>query len=144
VTKIAAIKVTVLLENSFWVGIFERTDEANFAVARKVFGAEPTDAELYEFITHHYEELNFSASQDFKLVIKRMNPKRLQREVKKEMEKAKAGTNKKESFAQETLRLELEKNKKIKKQKSKLEKENKEQEKFDLKQAKRKQKHRGH
>jgi hypothetical protein len=144
--KKQTIKVTVLLENSFWVGIFERTDEKNYSVARNIFGKEPTDAELYEFISHHYHELKFTSPQDFTLVIKRMSPKRIQREVRKEMEKAKSKVQEhpKESIAQETLRLELEKNKKVKKAQSKLEKEASEQRKFELNQAKRKQKHRGH
>ena len=143
-TQKQTIKVTVLLENSFWVGIFERTDESNYAVARNIFGGEPTDAELYEFITHHCGELKFTAPQKFTLVIKRINPKRLQREVKKEMEKLKAQGGPKESMAQEALRLELEKNKKIKKARSRQEKEADSERKFALNQAKRKQKHRGH
>ncbi len=28
------IKVTVLLENSFWIGLFERNDDEGYAVAR--------------------------------------------------------------------------------------------------------------
>lgn len=142
--KKQTIKVTVLLENSFWVGIFERTDEKNYSVARNIFGKEPTDAALYAFISHHYHELKFTVPQDFTLVIKRMNPKRMQREVRKEMEKAKKQERPKESIAQETLRLELEKNKKIKKVQSKFAKETEEAKKFALNQAKRKQKHRGH
>ncbi len=40
------IKVTILLENSFWIGLFERNDSEGYAVARKIFGGEPTDNEL--------------------------------------------------------------------------------------------------
>lgn len=137
------INVTVLLENSFWVGLFERTDKEGYAVARKIFGDEPTDPELYEFVLNHYNELKFTKPHKFKLTIIRKNPKRMQREVRREMKKAKKNLPS-ESHAQEVLRLELEQNKKIKKTASKAEKEARLEEKFLMKQAKRKKKHRGH
>lgn len=137
------IKVTVLLENSFWVGLFERNDNEGYAVARKIFGGEPTDAELYEFVLTHFDELKFTEPQEFKLVIKRKNPKRVQREVRYEMEKAKKGLPS-VTLAQEVLRLELEKNKKLKKVTSRTEKEARQEERFRQKQEKKKKKQRGH
>src|SRR5262245_51507309 len=122
IKKQYTIKVTVLLENSFWAGIFERNDDGGYAVARKFFGGEPTDAELYEFVLANFDELKFTEPQEFKLIIKRKNPKRVQREVKREMEKAKKGLPS-TTHAQEVLRLELEKNKKLRKVISKTEKE---------------------
>jgi hypothetical protein len=141
--KKCTIKVTVLFEQAWWVGIFERNDPAGYAVARKVFGGEPTDPELYEFVLNHYDELKFSESHDFKLIIKRKNPKRVLREVKNEMKKVKAGLPK-TTIAQDVLRLELEKNKKIKKTMSKNEKEAKLEKIFQIEQSKRKKKHQGH
>lgn len=137
------IKVTVMLEKSFWVGVFERNDAAGFAVARKIFGNEPTDAELYQFILTNYHELKFTEPQEFTLIIKRKNPKRILRDVKREVEKAR-GSQPKNTHAQEVLRLALEKNKKIKNKVSKAEKQKLIAEKFSLKQEKKKKKHRGH
>lgn len=137
------IKVTVLLENSFWIGLFERNDSEGYAVARKIFGGEPTDPELYDFVLTQFDELKFTEPQNFKLVIKRKNPKRMQREVRHEMEKAKNGLPG-TTYAQEVLRLDLEKNKKLKQVTSKAEKEIRLEEKFQQKQAKKKKKHRGH
>ncbi|WP_202801011.1 DUF2992 family protein [Candidatus Regiella insecticola] len=48
------IKITVLLKNSLWIALFERTDDKGYAVARTVFGDEPTAPELYEFISTHF------------------------------------------------------------------------------------------
>lgn len=45
-----SIMVTVSLEGSLWVALFERTDSDGKAVARHICGKEPTDPELYEFI----------------------------------------------------------------------------------------------
>jgi len=137
------IKVTIRPENALWVGIFERVEAGKITAARVIFGKEPTDPELYEWLLSHFDELNFSAPQDFKLTIKRKSPKRVQREVRKEMEKA-ASTSRKASLAQEALRLELEKNKKLKKSQSKEEKIALTERRFLEKQEKKKQKKRGH
>ncbi len=125
------------------MAIFERTDEKGLAAARAVFGKEPTDPELYEYITEYYAKLRFSEPHSFSLIIKRKNPKRILREVRREMEKAKVGTTK-ESYAQEVLRLELEKNKQAQKSLTKVQKEQMAQEKFQQRQAKKKKKERGH
>ena len=41
---------TLLFENPFWIGVFESECGKNYEVARVVFGPEPTDVQLYEFI----------------------------------------------------------------------------------------------
>lgn len=53
------------------------------------FGAEPKDQEVVEFILENYDKLRFSPSVDSaKEPKERMNPKRLQREAKKQIAKA--------------------------------------------------------
>ena len=60
------IKVTLLLENSLWIGLFERTDEGGYAVAKEIFGrGEPTEAELYDFVLTHFDRLEFTEPHDF-------------------------------------------------------------------------------
>ena len=44
------IKLTVLFESPFWIGIFEKEQDGQYFVARTVFGAEPRDFEIFEFI----------------------------------------------------------------------------------------------
>lgn len=137
------IKATVLLDGSFWVAVFERTDKKGYSAARKIFGSEPSDPEIYEFVHQHYLELKFGEPQQFQLVIKRMNPKRLQREVRREMEKVKESTRP-SSLAQDFMRQEIEKNKKAKKGLSAEKKREKKETQFLLKQQKKKEKHLGH
>ena len=55
--QVHTIKTTVSLEESFWVAIFERQDKTHYAVAKQIFGKEPTDAQLYEFVLEHYDQL---------------------------------------------------------------------------------------
>lgn len=42
----ATIKVTIFFEKRFWIGTFERMDKEGYAIARHVFGGEPTDPEI--------------------------------------------------------------------------------------------------
>lgn len=137
------IKATIYLEHPFWVGLFERTDRKGFAASKHIFGAEPTDPEVYEFVLNHFGQLKFGEQKKFKLEIKRKNPKRVQREVRKEMEKAKE-QQRPSTFAQDYMREELEKKKKERKKKSKKEKELHEKKLFEKKTLKRKEKRKGH
>ena len=72
-----------------------------------------------------------------------MNPKRVQREVRREMARMKEMT-KPSTLAQDYIREELEKNKKHKKSISSAEKQARKDDQFVLRQEKRKEKHRGH
>ncbi len=137
------IKATIFFDKRYWVGTFERTDKGGYAVARHIFGAEPSDPEVYEFVLKHYQELKFGEAKEFTLEIKRMNPKRVQREVKREMERLKE-TAAPSTFAQDYMREELEKKKLQKKQASSAEKRAYKEEQFALKQQRKKEKQRGH
>lgn len=139
----ASIKATIFFEKRFWVGVFERTDKEGFAAARHIFGGEPTDPEIYEFVLNHYHELKFGEFKKFTLEIKRMNPKRVQRDIRREMEKMKE-TAMPSTFAQDYMREELEKKKKEKKRKSSAEKQKRKDDQFASKQQKKKKKQRGH
>lgn len=72
-----------------------------------------------------------------------MNPKRVQREIRREMEKLKE-TSRPSTFAQDYMREELEKKKLERKKASSAEKQARKDAQFSLKQQKRKEKHRGH
>ncbi len=137
------IKATILFEQRFWVGTFERTDKEGYAVARHIFGAEPSDAEVYEFVLNHYPDLKFGEVRELQLQIRRMNPKRVQREIRREMQRVKE-TSKPSTLAQDYMREEMEKMKKEKKSISSAEKLARKERLFDMKQEKKKQKHRGH
>ena len=139
----ASIKVTIFFEKRFWVGTFEHVDKEGFAVARHIFGGEPSDAEVYEFVLNHYQDLNFGPPKTFTLEIKRMNPKRVQKEVRREMEKLKE-TSRPSTFAQDYMREELEKKKLEKKKRTSAEKQEYKDAQFALKQQKKKEKLKGH
>lgn len=139
----ATVKATIFFEKRFWVGTFERTDKEGYAIARHIFGAEPSDPEIHEFVLHHYHELKFGAAKEINIQIQRMNPKRVQREVRREMARMNE-TTQPSTLAQDYMREELEKKKKEKKSISSAEKQARKDDQFALKQEKRKEKHRGH
>ena len=43
-------RFTVLFQPPFWVGIGERWTEEGYQAARVVFGAEPSDAQVYQWV----------------------------------------------------------------------------------------------
>ena len=57
-----SIKLTVFFEEPFWVGIFERSCEEKYDVLKIVFGPEPKDYQVYEFILKNFHKLRFSNS----------------------------------------------------------------------------------
>ena len=135
--KVEAV-LTVFFEEPFWVGVFERTDGGKLSVCKVTFGAEPTDAEIYEFVLMHYRDFNFSPAVAAAVKRECRNPKRLRREIQKQLSSHGVGTK-----SQQALKLQQEQFKTERKVKSREQKELKKQRKFELKQQKRLQKRRG-
>ena len=118
-------KLTVFFENPFWVGIFENFENDNLSVCKVTFGSEPKEYEIYDFILKKFYNLRFSNEMKSNFNEKAKNPKRRQREIKKELQSEKFLKK-----SEEILKLQQEKE---------LEK----QKKFLFKQKKKKQKHKG-
>jgi hypothetical protein len=132
-------KLTVYFEDPFWVGVFEREDETGYRVSRVVFGPEPTDAELYAYIQQEFANLNFGEPiQNQIKIVRKKNFKRMQREVRKEVYEEGVGTK-----AQQAMKLNMALNKKERHVKSREELEKEKALKFEMRQEKKKEKHRG-
>lgn len=131
-------KLTVYFEEPFWIGVFERIDNGRLSVAKITFGAEPKDYEVMEYIQKYYYSLQFSPAVADVVKETKKNPKRMQRDVKKQLQTVGIGTK-----AQQALKLQHEQNKQERKVKSKEQKIAEAERMFELKQQKRKEKHRG-
>lgn len=131
-------RLTVFFENPFWVGVFERTENGRLSVCKVTFGAEPKDFEVLEFIQKHYYSLQFSPPVEVTVKQESKNPKRIQREVKKQISQNGIGTK-----SQQALQLQREEHKLLKKTVSKEQRDREKQLQFELRQQKRKEKHRG-
>lgn len=128
----------VLFEDPFWIGLFERTSEGGLWVCKVTFGAEPKDYEVNDFIQKQYGRLRFSPAVATEVKKVTRNPKRMQREVHRQLEDTGIGTK-----AQQALKLQQEQFKTERKAISRERKEAEKQRQFELKQQKRKEKHRG-
>ncbi len=105
-----------------------------------VFGSEPKDYEVYDFILKHYHQLKYSLQIPIEEVVeKKINPKRLQRTINKEVGNRGIGTK-----AQQTISLQREASKLKKRKLRKDYKEVVKKRKFELKLQKKKKKHKGH
>lgn len=131
-------KLTVFFEDPFWVGVFERIENRKLSVAKVTFGAEPKDYEIYEFVLKHYYDLQFSPAVATVVKESKQNPKRIQREIKKSLAQTGIGTK-----SQQALKLQQEQNKQERKARSREQKLAEAERLFELKQQKKKEKHRG-
>ena len=132
--------VTVLFEQPFWIGLYERVQDKSYEVCKITFGAEPKDNEVYEFLLKNYKNLRFSPAVN--IVTKssaKINPKRMQREISRGLENRGVGTK-----AQQALKLQHDEDKFRRKAVSREQKEQEKERLFMLKQQKRREKHKGH
>ena len=132
-------RLTVFFEDPFWVGVFERIENGRLSAAKVTFGAEPKEPELLIYLLRHYYRLQFSPAVETIVKDIKRNPKRMQREAKKQMLETGIGTK-----SQQALKLQQEQNKQEHKKRSRKKKEAEEQRMFELKQQKKREKHKGH
>ncbi len=132
------LQLTVFFEDPFWVGVFERIGNGTLSACKVTFGAEPKDAEVWAYVLNNYCQLEFSPSVDVVVKQAPTNPKRAQREARKQTAAAGIGTK-----SQQALQLQREESKLERKTISREQREAEKQRRFELKQQKRKEKHRG-
>lgn len=131
-------RLTVFFEEPFWVGVFECISEGKLSVCKVTFGAEPKDYEVYEFVLKNYYRLRFSPAVAADEKETGRNPKRIQREVRKQVQNTEIGTK-----SQQALNLQREQLKSERKTVSREQREEEKRRQFEMKQQKRKEKHRG-
>lgn len=131
--------LTILFENPFWIGVYERTHDDKYEVSKILFGAEPKNYEVYDFLLKNWHTLKFSPPIQANHVEERsINPKRMQREINKQLENNGIGTK-----AQQAFKLQQEQRKVKRIQKKREQKEAEKERQFALRQEKKKAKHRG-
>lgn len=127
-------QLTVFFEEPFWIGILEHIENGRLSASKITFGAEPKDYEIYEFIQKHYYHLKFSPAVSAAAKDEIKNPKRRQREARRQLQKEAIGTK-----SQQALKLLQEQMKTERKTKSREQKEAEKQLQFHLKQQKKKE-----
>ncbi|WP_040949492.1 YjdF family protein [Gorillibacterium massiliense] len=136
------MKLTVYHDGQFWVGILEEQLGEKLKAARYVFGAEPRDEEVLQWVRSQMCSLMEGLSQQVEVKAPktgRISPKRLARQAAEETKKHGVST-----FAQAAMKLEYEQRKLEKSAASKEKREEEQERRRLLKVAKAKEKHRGH
>jgi hypothetical protein len=137
--KIVA-QLTILFEDPFWIGVLEKEINGKYQVCKITFGPEPKDYQVYAFMAKNWNQLEFSPPIHAKSMTKpKVNPKRLQRSIAKELGQIGVSTKAQQSISLQREEKKLE-SKTFSKEKRKADKEHQ----FKLRREKIKAKHRGH
>ncbi len=134
-----SVTLSVFFDEPFYIGLFERIGGGKLTVAKVVFGAEPSDGEVYQWVLENYFLLRFSPAIDgVKEVCIAANPKRRQRQA------AQAGSATIGTRSQQAMQLAREEAKEARAVRSKAQREAEEERRFLLRTEKKKARHRGH
>ncbi len=134
--------LTIYYDGQFWVGVIEIQEKGRLKAYRYVFGTEPSDTEVLEFVNYRLYAVITKSTQlgikEKRGVNKRINPKRLQRQVAKQMKQKGISTQAQEAIKEDIKRRKME-GKKLKKQRDADFK----QKQWEIKKQKAKKKHKG-
>ena len=100
--------LTVYHDGQFWVGLAEHVEGGRYGVTRIVFGAEPSDGEILQFVVGKWEKLSFFGDEPAEASKPAKNPKRRAREAAKALKRPAMGTKAQQALAsqRETMKQE--------------------------------------
>lgn len=99
--------LTVYHDGQFWVGVVEHVERGELSVARVVFGAEPSNEEIYTWVLGRWTSLRLSEAcvpVDVRSEHMAGNPKRRAREAAKAMKERGTSTASQLALARERER----------------------------------------
>ena len=131
--------LTVYHDGRFWVGLAEHVEDGRYGVARIVFGAEPSDEEILQFIVNKWEKLSFFDNEPTEASKPARNPKRRAREASKALKQPAMSTK-----AQQALSNQREIMKRESAHARSQRRAEEAKARFEQRKLKRKRKHRGH
>ncbi|NGH71959.1 YjdF family protein [Staphylococcus aureus] len=135
------MELSIFYNGQFFVALVEYKMVNNSKFIQYTFGNEPDDLEVLDFI-HHQLMKSIDDVQTIvctKNISRKVNPKRLQRQIAKEQKKPKYSTQ-----AQIAIKKELELKKKQKRKRCKEKRDAFQKRKREIKKVKAKEKHKGH
>ncbi len=123
--------LTVYHDGQFWVGMAEHVEDGRYGVARIVFGAEPSDEEILQFVVGKWEKLSFFGDDPVETSKPAKNPKRRAREAAKVLKRPAVAAQRK-AMKRESAQARSQR------------RADEAETRFEQRKLKRKQKHRGH
>ena len=131
--------LTVYHGGQFWVGLAERIEDGRYGVARIVFGEEPSNEEILQFVISKWAKLEFFGDDPTEMNRPAKNPKRRAREASKALKQPAMGTK-----AQQALASQREAMKRESVRARSRRRADEAEARYERRKQKRKQKHRGH
>lgn len=131
--------LTVYHDGQFWVGLAEHVEDGRYGAARIVFGAEPSNEEILQFVTSKWAKLSFFGDEATEASKPAKNPKRRAREAAKALKRPAVSTK-----AQQALAAQREAMKRESARARSQCRADEAEARFEQRKLKRKQKHRGH
>ena len=132
--------LTVYHDGQFWVGLGgEHVENGRYGVARIVFGTEPSDGEILQFVVSKWEKLSFFGGEPTEASKPTKNPKRRAREAAKALKQPAMSTK-----AQLVLSAQREAMKRESAHARSQRRADEAETRFEQRRLKRRQKHRGH
>ena len=137
------MRLTILFDSPYWIGLLEVERDGCLYAARHIFGSEPSDQEVYQFVQRDLLQLQARMTTGVRVdqdgAYRRLNPKRVQREVRQQI--AEEGIPNK---AHEAMRLQIEQNKFQSTQVSREQRDALREHKREVAREKLRARHRGH
>lgn len=137
------MRLTILFDPPYWIGLLEAESDGLLYAARHIFGSEPSDPEVYAFVRNNLLDLMLTMTVGLPIdavpTPRRINPKRLQRNIRREVSRTDVS-----SKTHEAVRLQIEANAQEHLGISRTQRDQKRQHKRDIATAKAKAKHKGH
>lgn len=130
-------------EAPYYVGIVEIRHDGRLYAARHVFDAEPSNPEVYSFVLHGLDEVCRSMTVGVREDAanpnrRRRNPKRVQRDIRREM--ARAGST---SKAHDAMRQQIEGDKRRRRQRRRVDRQAERDRQWQIKREKARRKRKG-
>lgn len=135
------MKLTIYFDGSFWCGLVEAEFDGHYQAIRYVFGPEPKDADIFAFIATrlpHLLEQSGTVSAK-KRPEKKVNPKRMQRLINREKRQPVVSTKAQRAISDLREQTKAD-SKALRRQKKAAESEAR----FQQRQVKKREKHKGH
>lgn len=135
------MKLTIYFDGSFWCGLVEEDSNNHYQAIRYVFGPEPKDSEVLDFIAKRLPQLLEQSGSVIskQKAEKKMSPKRMQRLINREKRQPVVST--KAQMAMSELRDQAKVERKTLNRRKKAELADA---RFQQRQEKKREKHRGH
>lgn len=124
-------KLTVFFEEPFWTGVFERVEGEKLSASKIIFGAEPKEYEVLAFIQKNYYQLKFSPAVEVSVKKRTSNPKKVQRDARKQTRMSGIGTK-----SQQALQMQREEMKMQRKESGRERRKAEQERRYELKQQK--------